>query len=83
MTTFKDILNQKIEEAAKNFEQAKKDAIKDIEGITVGSAAEYGAGYYSHIEDITRYASEIRKLSEMFRYYEALNKGGNDNGENK
>jgi hypothetical protein len=61
---YKDYLNQEIERAAHNFDEAKAKAIRELENMTVWTATEYGAGYASHIDEVTRWATEVHKLSQ-------------------
>lgn len=67
---YKDYLNEEIERAARNFDEAKAKAIHELENMTVWTAKEYGAGYASHIEDVTRWAAELQKLSQAFSVFE-------------
>jgi len=75
MDTYKDYLNQEIEKAAHNFDEAKAKAIRELENMTVWTAAEYGAGYASHIDEVTRWAAEVQKLSQAFRVFERVQEG--------
>lgn len=75
MDTYKDYLNQEIERAAHSFDEAKAKAIRELENMTVWTATEYGAGYASHIDEVTRWAAEVQKLSQAFRVYERIQEG--------
>lgn len=75
MDTFKDYLNQEIENAAHKFDEAKTRAIRELENMTVWNATEYGAGYASHIDEVTRWATEVQKLSQAYRVYERVQQG--------
>lgn len=66
---YKKFLDEQIEEAAKNFEQAKLKAIIELQNMTIWAASEYGAGYAAHIEYITKYASQVKELSYAWRVY--------------
>ena len=70
MKDFKELLNAEIKKAAKNYQEAKDDAIRDLQAINTRQAVDYGAGYYSHIEKITRYAAELNALDLAYRIYE-------------
>lgn len=67
---YKDYLNQEIERAAHRFDEAKAKAIRELENMTVWTATEYGAGYASHIDEVTRWAAEVQKLSQAYRVFE-------------
>lgn len=72
MATFKDDLQRKIDDATKKFEQAKKDAIKELETMDCRTAIDFGAAYSTHIDNVTRYASNLVSLCEtmdMYNYY--------------
>ena len=75
MDTFKDYLNQEIENAAHKFDEAKKRAIRELENMTVWIAVDYGAGYASHIDEVTRWAAEVQKLSQAYRVLEHATEG--------
>lgn len=70
MNAYKDYLNQEIEKACRNFDEAKQKAIRELENMTVWTASEYGAGYASQIEHITRWAAEVQKLSQAYEVFE-------------
>ena len=67
---YKDYLNQEIERAAHRFDEAKAKAIRELENMTVWTATEYGAGYASHIDEVTRWAAEVQKISQAYRVFE-------------
>lgn len=67
---YKDYLNQEIERAAHSYDEAKAKAIRELENMTVWTATEYGAGYASHIDEVTRWAAEVQKLSHVYRIFE-------------
>lgn len=71
---YKEFLDNEIVNACKNFEEAKRKAIEELNTMSVWTATEYGAGYAAHIEQITRYAAEVQKLSYAYRAYEAMEK---------
>ena len=75
MNTYKDYLNQEIERACKEFEEAKAKAIRELENMTIWTATEYGAGYASHIDNVTKYAAEVQALSQAFRVLERVEQG--------
>lgn len=70
---YKDYLNQEIEKAAHRFDEAKAKAIRELKNMTVWTATEYGAGYASHIDEVTRWATEMQKLSQAFEIFELKN----------
>lgn len=73
---YKDYLNEEIVTAAHNYEEAKKKAIRELETMTVWTAIEYGAGYACHIDNVTRYATELQKLSRAYKVLEILESEG-------
>ena len=73
MKTFKEDLQRKIDDATEKFEQAKKDAIKELETMNCRTAIDFGAAYATHIDNVTRYASRLVSLAEMmdaYNYYD-------------
>ena len=80
MDNFKNILNEQIEDACRKFDKAKEKAIREIQSMSVWTAKEFGAGYASHIEQMTRYAAEVEQLSYLFRVYEGMEE--NNDGKN-
>lgn len=68
--TYKDYLNKEIESAARNFEEAKAKAIRELSNMTVWTATYYGAGYATRIDEVTRWAAEVRRLGNMYKAFE-------------
>ena len=57
---YKKFLDDQVERAAHNFQEAKEKAIRELQAMTVWTASEYGAGYASQIENAIDEAKEIR-----------------------
>lgn len=72
MMKYRDYLNEQIELAAKRFEVAKQEAIRNLENMTVFDASFYGAGYAAHIDNVTAAARELETLNKAFRRYDIL-----------
>ena len=66
---YMEFLNKEIEKACKNFEEAKEKAIRELERMTICEAVTYGAGYAIHIDDVSMYAAEVKKLNDLFNAY--------------
>ena len=75
MADFKDLLNTQIEEVAHKFDEAKNRAIEELQKLNTNLAAEYGAGYAIHIDEVTKYAAELQRLSKIYRVYENFEAG--------
>ena len=69
---YKNYLNQQIVSAAHNFDEAKANAISELEKMTVFSATEYGAGFLTEIDNVTRWATEVQKLSQIYEVLKRL-----------
>lgn len=69
---YRDYLNEQIEQAAKKFDVAKQEAIRNLENMTVFDASFYGAGYAAHIDNVTAAARELETLSKAFNRYKIL-----------
>lgn len=66
---YKKFLDDQIEIASHNFQEAKEKAIRELQAMTVWTASEYGAGYASQIEKITKYAAELQQLGYQYRVF--------------
>ena len=65
-----EYLNKEYSKAESEFNNAKNEAIREIENMTPFIAADYGAGYASRIEKITRAAASMRATAEARSAYE-------------
>jgi hypothetical protein len=74
MENYEEYLKEEINKATNEFEEAKKNAIKEIENMDWVTATDYGAGYATKIEDITKAAAKMRYLGEALRAYKHFNK---------
>ena len=77
MDAYKEYLDKEILNAAQKFEEAKKKAIHELEGMSTWTASDLGAGYACHIEDVTKWAAELQKLSQAYRVFESMQKETN------
>ena len=75
---YKEYLNQEIEKACRNFEEAKRKAIRDLEAMTIRDATNYGAAYFTHIDNVTKYAAEAERLNDLLRAYNYIMKENED-----
>lgn len=64
----KDLLKM-ISTAEADFEEAKFSAIKDLEGMSIHLATDFGAAYATHIDKVTCSASKIKTLYEVLQGY--------------
>lgn len=76
--SFIEALNEQISRAEKNYREAQDEAIKNLKSENIFSDVhnhvEFGAAYSAHIDNVTRYATEIKTLYEvkqMYEYYQA------------
>ncbi|MCM1026069.1 MAG: hypothetical protein NC432_06515 [Roseburia sp.] len=65
-----ECLNEEYEKAETAFNEAKAEAIREIENMTPFIAVDYGAGYASHIERITKAAASMKAIAEARSAYE-------------
>lgn len=78
---FTEFLNQEIQEAIKEFEEAKKEVINQIESISYYNAADFGAAYYSKIDTITKVGQKLYTLYDVKRVYQYFEKQAKENAE--
>ena len=67
--TFVLDLQKEIKNAEGDFADAKASAIKDLDGMTIHMATDFGAAYATHIDRVTRFASKIKTLYEVLNGY--------------
>ena len=66
-------LDKMITKAEERYTEAKQNAIRDLQNIDINQAVSFGAGYYTKIDAVTRYATELQTLynvRNMVEYYE-------------
>lgn len=75
--TFIETLNEEIKKAEENYKEAKETTFKSLNRETIYSEVhtftEFGAAYALHVDNITRYATEIKTLYQvkmMYEYYQ-------------
>lgn len=74
--TYREYLERRMQEAQEQFENAKKEVIRDIESITSFDASLYGAAYYAKIDHITQAGQKIESIAEAIRSYNYFNSIG-------
>lgn len=72
---YKEYLERQAKEAEEAFNNAKAEAIKDLQAMTAFTAVEYGAGYASHVDKITAAAARWKMAAEALRAYKFLEGG--------
>jgi len=72
MDKFLESLDKEIVKAAKDFETAKADAIRELQAMDVFTAVNYGAGYATKIDAVTMHASRLYHLNQMYRRYKYM-----------
>lgn len=70
---YREYLERQFQEAQEQFEQYKKEAIRDIENITTWNAADFGAAYFTHIDHITQAGQKVQTLAQAIQAYEFFN----------
>ncbi|MCM1218117.1 MAG: hypothetical protein NC548_26825 [Lachnospiraceae bacterium] len=65
-----EYLNKEYQKAEAAFNKAKAEAIQEIENMTSFIAVDYGAGYASRIERITKAAASMKAIAEARSAYE-------------
>ena len=63
-------LKSQLENTEKKFNEAKEEAIKTLEKLSVHTAVDFGAAYVTHIDKVTAAAAELRKIHELLRIAE-------------
>lgn len=69
--TFLQALTKQFEATKTNYNKAREKAIKNLEN-NITSHCESGAAYSTHIDNVTRYATELKTLQiviDMYKYY--------------
>lgn len=70
-----EYLNEEYKKAEAEFNEAKAEAAEEIKNMSAFVAVDYGAGYASHIERITRAAAKMKAVAEARSAYEYFEKG--------
>lgn len=70
---YREYLERQFQEAQEQFELYKKEAIRDIEGMTAWNAADFGAVYFTHIDHITQTGQKVKTLAQAIQTYEFFN----------
>ena len=68
--TYLEYLNGEIKKACKRYEEAKREAIKQLENVTVFDVVMYRAIQAANVEEITKEAATIYRLNELYRMIE-------------
>lgn len=66
-------LQRKLNEALQEFEEAKKSAIKDLEGMGAYHAQDWGAAYFTKIDKVTATGTKVQQWQEAMRAYDYFN----------
>lgn len=69
--TFLQTLIKQFEATKTNYNEAREKAIKNLDN-NITFHCEFGAAYSTHIDDVTRYATELKTLQiviDMYKYY--------------
>lgn len=76
--SFFEALDNEIKKAEENYQEAKNQVLSNFKRDNIFSEVntftEFGAAYATHIEQVTRYATEIKtlyKLKRIYEYYQA------------
>ena len=69
-----EYLTEELSKAEVAFEEAKAEAVKKISSMDPWQAHDFGAGYASQVERITRAASKIMILRESLKAFEYYSK---------
>lgn len=76
--TFLEALDNEIKKAEENYKAAKTETLSNFKSDNIYSEihtfTDFGAAYATHIDKITRYATEIKTLYQiknMYEYYQA------------
>lgn len=77
--SFIEALTDEISRAEERYDEARQEAIKNLESEIV-THAEWGAAYITHIDNVTSYAMKIKTLYEVKHIYEFYQKEENKNG---
>lgn len=70
LNSYAEYLGYEYKKAVKNFEDAKAEAVRSLEGMQSFMAEQYGAGYASHIDKISVHAAKVQALAEAIKAYE-------------
>ena len=69
-TVYKDLLNDEIGAAAREYEKAKEKAIKIIQGMTPKKATLHSGDYLKSVSDVIRAAERLEALDDAFIRFE-------------
>ena len=58
-------LKNQLDKAEREFIEAKKEAIKQLQYMGTYEALEFGAAYFTHIDKVTKAAAELKKIQEL------------------
>ncbi len=70
--TYRDYLQRQLDEAQEEFEAAKAEAIKAIQGMNFHNAVDFGAAYFTHIDHITQAGTKVQATGEALRAYDYM-----------
>ena len=67
---YREYLEKELKEAQEKFEEAKREAIKEIENMNFHMAEDFGAAHTTHIDKITSAAARIKAIGEAMKVYD-------------
>ena len=67
-----EYLEGKLKDATDRCTEAQENAAKEIKEMPWYTARDYGAGYASHVENITKYAAQMEAWCEAIRAYKNM-----------
>lgn len=76
--SFLEVLNKKIAIAEENYKTAQELSMQNLKTCSIYNDAhyhvKYGAASYTHIDQVTKYATEMKTLYEIKKIYESCQK---------
>lgn len=72
--TYRAYLERQLQEARTEFEQAKAEAIRDLENMNQWNASDTGAAYSTRIDRVTAAGTKYRTIAEAIKAYDFFNK---------
>ena len=69
-----EVTKKELEKATHEFESAKAEAINALKNMSINTAVEFGACLACRIDNVNRYAAEVKKCTEFLRMIEFYQK---------
>lgn len=70
--TYRDYLQRQFDEAQAAFEEAKKNAIRDLENMNAWNAADFGAAYFTKIDKVTQQGQKVMTIAQAMQAYDYM-----------